>query len=412
MSRLLPLLVSTALPVALLVAANRGSAPPVPCDPDNGGLELPEGFRATVVASQVGAARHLVVAPNGDVFVATAGREGGGVVALRDTSGDGKADVTARFGGDPGTGIALHDGHLWFAPNDRVVRWPWRAGQLEPGGPPDVVVECLPTERSHRAKSIAFGPDGALYVNVGSPSNTCQQDGRQERSPGIDPCPELETRAGIWRFDPNRLGQMQQDGRRWATGMRNTVALTAHPETGRLYAAIHGRDRLASWGFGDTVNAENPAEEFGVVEEGADYGWPYCYFDRAGNAKVLAPEYGGDGKRTDRCADKTKPLVAFPAHWAPNAALFYTGSQFPARFRGGLFVAFHGSWNRAPLPQAGYRVAFVPFADGKPTGPPETFAIKAGDPQGIRPSGLAVGPDGSLYLAADREQTVWRIMRR
>jgi glucose/arabinose dehydrogenase len=383
----------------------------VECDPDNGGLVLPEGFCAVVVASGIGDARQLAVAPNGDVFVATSGRMGGGVVALRDTTGDGRADVTRRFGPAAGNGIALHGGHLWFAPNDRVIRWAWRDGQLEPAGDPEVVVRDLPDESSHRAKTIVFGPGGALFVHVGSPSNSCQTS-RGDRSPGKDPCDELPTRAGVWRFDPDRLGQTQADGRRWATGMRNAVALTAHPVTHELWAAIHGRDQLVSWGFSDRDNAEKPAEEFGPVPEGADYGWPYCYHDPDLQRKVEAPEYGGDGTRTGRCADKTMPAVAFPAHWAPNGSLFYDGTMFGGDYRGGAFVAFHGSWNRAPLPQAGYRVVFVPFSEGRPAGRWRDFATGRGGPTSIRPTGLAAGPDGSLYIAADREETVWRVVRR
>ncbi len=395
---------------------NQAAEPPsrraaVECDPDDGGLALPEGFCAVVVARNLGAARHLAVAANGDVFVATGGRSGGGVVALRDTTGDGRADVMRRFGGASGNGIALHDGYLWFAPNDRVLRWRWASGQLEPAGEPDVVVRDLPDASSHRAKSIAFGPGGALFVNVGSPSNACQGSGG-DPARGKDPCDELATRAGIWRFAPDRLGQTQAQGRRWATGIRNAVAITAHPVTRELWAAIHGRDRLSEWGASDRDNAEKPAEEFGPVPEGADYGWPYCYYDPDLQRKVQAPEYGGDRSQVGRCADKTAPAIAFPAHWAPNGALFYPGGMFGEEYRGGLFVAFHGSWNRAPLPQAGYRVVFVPFRDGKPAGPWRDFATGRGGPTSIRPVGLAAGPDGSLYLTADREETVWRIVRR
>jgi len=419
-SPLLPFLLAGSVACTATNAAPQGqriAEPPsrraaVQCDPDDGGLALPEGFCAVVVARGIGAARHLVVAENGDVFVAVGGRMGGGVVALRDTTGDGRADVTRRFGPASGNGIALHGGYLWFAPNDRVLRWPWRQGQLEPAGEAEVVVRDLPDVSSHRAKSIAFGPGGALFVNIGSPSNTCTVAGGGERSPGKYPCDELATRAGIWRFDPGRLGQTQADGRRWATGIRNAVALTAHPATGELWAAIHGRDRLASWGFSDRDNAEKPAEEFGPVPEGADYGWPYCYFDPDLGRKVEAPEYGGDGTRTGRCADKTQPAIAFPGHWAPNGARFYDGAMFGEEYHGGVFVAFHGSWNRAPLPQAGYRVVFAPFRDGKPAGPWRDFATGRAGPTSIRPVGLAVGPDGSLYLTADREETVWRVVRR
>ena len=131
---------------------------------------------------------------------------------------------------------------------------------------------------------------------------------------------------------------------------------------------------------------------------------------------MLAPEYGGDGKQVGRCKDKQEPLVAFPGHWAPDGLTFYAGTQFPERYRGGAFVAFHGSWNRAPLPQAGYRVAFVPFKNGKPVGGYETFAdgFWKEDPAGPkhRPVGVAVGPDGSLYITDDAAGTIWRVMYR
>ena len=396
---------------SLPVPARPSPSPPV-CDDDNGGLTLPDGFCAVVVAKGIGNARHLVVAANGDVFVATSG-EGGGVVALRDTTGDGRADVTRKFGTYGGNGIALDGGYLWFAPNDRVIRWAWKEGQLQPAGEPEVIVRDLPAGTMHSSKSIAFGPGGALFVNIGSPSNACQQQDRTARSPGKQPCEELDARAGIWRFERDKPGQTQAQGRRWATGMRNTVALTAHPRTRELWAAIHGRDMLsANWGYSDADNAEKPAEEFGPVPENADYGWPYCYYDPVLKAKVESPEYGGDGKRTGRCGEKTQPAVGFPGHWAPIGAAIYEGSQFPAEYRGGAFIAFHGSWNRAPLPQAGYRVVFQPLQGNRASGPWRDFATPTAGPTALRPTGLAVGPDGSLYLAADREQTVWRISRR
>lgn len=188
------------------------------------------------------------------------------------------------------------------------------------------------------------------------------------------------------------------------------MALGLEPGTSTLYAAVHGRDQLAeNWGFSVEANAEKPAEEFVRVEEGADFGWPYCFYDPAAKKKVLNPEYGGNGTEVGRCSDKKLPEVAFPAHWAPNAVSFYDGTQFPAEYRGGAFIAFHGSWNRAPLPQQGYRVVFVPFQNGRPLGSWTDFATPEGDPTSIRPSGLAVGPDGSLYIGADMNGKIWRV---
>ena len=134
------------------------------------------------------------------------------------------------------------------------------------------------------------------------------------------------------------------------------------------------------------------------------------HYDPRNKRKVQSPEYGGNGTAQGDCGGKAQPAVAFPAHWAPMATLFYTGTMFPARYRGGVFVAFHGSWNRAPRPQEGFRVAFAPFANGKATGQYEDFALPAGEPNGIRPSGLALGPDGSLYIGADREGKIWRVV--
>jgi glucose/arabinose dehydrogenase len=252
-----------------------------------------------------------------------------------------------------------------------------------------------------------------MYVSVGSATNSCQENDRQERSRGKDPCHELERRAGIWRFSADRVGQQFSDGQRFATGLRNPLALATQPGSGKLFAAVHGRDQLGdNWGFSPELNADNPAEELVVVEQGDDFGWPYCYYSNAEHKKVLAPEYGGDGTKVGRCASAKDPLLAFPGHWAPLALAFYNSDRFGGGYKGGLFVAFHGSWNRAPLPQAGYRVVFVPFAGGKPSGEYSTFASARSGPTDLRASGLAVAPDGSLYISADENQKIWRITRR
>lgn len=382
------------------------------CDTDNGGLRLPPGFCAILVANDPGAVRHLAVAPNGDIFAATVPQRsqpnGGGLFVLRDTTGDGKVDVVRRISGEPGTGVALAADAVYFSPNDKVLRFPWRFGALEPLGPADTIVRDLPTG-GHTAKPVVLGPNGALFVTVGSRTNSCQVADRQPRSPGHAPCTELESRAGIWRFDARKVGQRQADGVRVTTGVRNALSISLAPD-GKLYAAVHGRDQLSqNWGFSDTVNAETPAEEFGPME-GADYGWPYCYYDRLAKRKVKMPEYGGDGQTVGDCDTKTQPAVAFPAHWAPNASVFYVGAQFPAHYRNGAFIAFHGSWNRAPMPQEGYRVAFVPFDNGTATGAFEPFAAPSGAPTEIRPSGVAIGPDGSLYIGSDQPGRIWRVM--
>ncbi|MBI3982673.1 MAG: PQQ-dependent sugar dehydrogenase [Gemmatimonadetes bacterium] len=408
------------LPSARSMVAQTGPA----CASDNAGLTVPAGFCVVIVTDQAARARHLTVAPNGDVLVAIARGQNadGGVLVLRDTNGDGVADLERRFGAGAGSQVLLHGGHLLYSTTDAVLRYPWREGAMEPAGPADTVVQGLPGDRSHRAKTIAVGTGNALYVNIGSPSNSCQQTDRTASSPGKDPCEELETRAGIWRFDATRTNQRQTDGTRFATGMRNSVAIAIRPQDGELYAGIHGRDMLfQNWGalgFDEAAGAEKPAEEFVRVRQGDDYGWPYCYYDPQLKQKVLAPEYGGDGQKQDRCAEKKGPMIGFPGHWAPNGLLFYSGTQFPERYRGGAFIAFHGSWNRAPLPQGGYNVVFAPFRGNAPTGEWEVFADGfAGpnkDPGGAahRPVGLAQGPDGSVYVSDDRGGRIYRILYR
>ena len=377
------------------------------CDADNGGLALAEGFCAQVVASGLGPVRNLVVSPEGNVF---AGLRSGraGVISLHDADGDGRAERVQRFGESGGHSVLLTDTHLYFGENRRIVRWPWGPGQLEPKGALEIVVDALPRQGSHAEKGIAIDPDGALFVSIGGPSNACAQR-RRAGSPGQDPCPQLVRQAGVWRFDANTLGQTQSPELRYATGMRHAMALAIQPRSGALFAAINGRDQLRYWGFDDEGNAELPAEEFVHVREGDDFGWPYCYFDGLAGRKVLAPEYGGDGKAQGLCASKAAPKVPFPAHWAPMAIAFYEGDQFPERYRGGAFVAFRGSWNRAPRPQEGYLIAFAPFANGAPRGSFETFASPEGEPTSIRFTGVALGPEGSLYVASESAGTVWRI---
>jgi glucose/arabinose dehydrogenase len=400
-------------PVLAGLSAARETLPT--CDPDNGGLVLPEGFCATVVASDLGPVRQLAVAPNGDLYAALSGEPGdgsGGVLAFRDPDGDGKPDQRASFGPGGGNDVEVHQGHVYFALNDRILRYRL-SGKLEPDGREETLVADLPREGNHKAKSIAFGAGDTMYVVIGSATNSCQRTDRLPASPGHDPCQELERHAGIWQFSASRPGQRFSDGRRFATGLRNALGLGIQPGTGALYAAVHGRDQLSdNWGFSDTVNADNPGEELVRIQAGDDYGWPYCYYSNQYKKKVLAPEYGGDGQKIGRCASAKNPRVSFPGHWAPMAIAFYSGDQFGVRYQGGLFIAFHGSWNRAPLPQAGYRVSFLPFAKGRPTGEYFTFATEQSGPTALRASGVAVAPDGSLYISADQNGKIWKVTKQ
>jgi glucose/arabinose dehydrogenase len=432
----------TGVAAALLAAACRsgGDGPatstasaPV-CAGGNTGITVPAGFCATVFADSIGHVRHVAVAPNGTVYVNTwSGRyygndqphPGGFLVALRDTSADGRADVVTRFGdsvqsgGKGGTGIALFRGALYAESSDKILRYPLPAGGGVPTGAPEVIVDRLPLTGDHPAHPFAIDSSGGLFVNSGSATNACQVKNRIALSPGRRPCTELETRAGIWRYDATRTGQHFSPAQRYATGIRNAVGITVDPSGQGVYATQHGRDQLAeNWPklYGPEQGANFPSEELLRVERRVDYGWPQCYFDSAQVKLVLAPEYGGDGgKAVGPCATRRAPVAYFPAHWAPNDLLLYSGSQYPARYRGGAFIAFHGSWNRAPLPQGGYNVVFVPFADGKPSGPYEIFAdgfagaAKEPGAAAHRPSGVAVAPDGALFITDDAHGRIWRV---
>jgi len=405
---------SLGLSIGLLALAPAAASAQRPaCAPDNGGWTLPKGFCAVVVAESLNAVRHIVVAPNGDIWAARTGTDGG-VVLIRDTNGDGKADLVRRFypprAATGGSGIALAPDGLYFAANDQVLRFPWPAGQAEPDSTPQVIVRGLPVG-GHASKGIAIGKDGRLYVSIGSLTNSCQIRERTTQSPGVEPCVELEQRAGIWRFDSKKEGQAAHLAARVATGLRNPMAVSIEPSTGTLYAGVHGRDNLTeNWGWTAEQGRENPAETVFALPDGTDGGWPYCFVDSKTKQRLQNPEYGGDGVKAGNCETKAMPALVFPGHWAPNGTMFYSGTQFPASYRGGLFVAFHGSWNRAPAPQEGFRVVFAPFQNGKAVGTYETFAAPSGAPTSIRPVGLAVGPDGSLYIGSDAQGKIWRVM--
>ena len=392
------------------------------CAADDGGLTLAEGFCATVVADTLGPTRHLAVAPNGDVYAALdETTQGSGIVALRDTSGDYTADVVKYFGTAAGSGLRLHNGFLYFGPHTAVWRYRRQSGELVPSGDKEVVVSGFAEQPTHDAKSITFDGKGHLYVNVGAPSNACMEETRTKGSPGQDPCPQLKTRGGIWRFDADVLGQTHpEDGTRYATGIRNVNALRWHDAVDNLYAVQHGRDQLHSF-FPDLYtqkeSAQLPAEEVFNVDQGDNFGWPYCYYDWMREEKVLMPEYGGDGQTVGRCEQFEDPIQAFPGHWAPNDVLFYTDTQFPDPYRSGAFIAWHGSWNRAPLPQQGYKVTYSPFEGAQPAGEYEVFAdgfagadtLASAGAAEYRPTGLAVGPEGSLYVSDDAQGRIWRI---
>ncbi len=381
-----------------------------------GELELQPGFEAVVVHEGLGTARHIAVAANGDVYLA--GRNG--LTAMRDTNGDGKADVVTPFGDVKGTEVRIFKGALYASDDVAVYRYALKAGELVPSAARQTVVAGFPLERQHSDKTFAIDAGGRLFVNVGAPSNSCQEKDRQEGSMGQNPCPILEKYGGIWQFDANKLNQAPADGKRFATGIRNAVAIEWSDADKALFAVLHGRDSLDTIFpkmFTGVDNATLQAEEFHRIVEGGNYGWPYTFFNTKLNKRVIAPEYGGDGKKLAESGKYAEPLVAFPAHWAPNDLVFYAGKSFPKKYQGGAFIAFHGSWNRAPEPQAGYKVVFQPMKNGQPDGAYEVFVdgfaaeIKDNNPRNapFRPVGLTVGADGSLYVSDSQKGRVWRI---
>jgi acetyl esterase/lipase/glucose/arabinose dehydrogenase len=412
----------------------RTAAPPAACDPSNGGITLPDGFCATVFADGLTNARQVTVGDDGEVFVAISdARDGstkGGIVKLTDSDGDGHADYTKRFGDGGGNGIHYHDRWLYFAMNDRIVRyrdsekprdWSGNHGYVDIAHTPyETLVTGLPADGDHVSKTVVVQGDRML-VNIGSASNACQVENRKVKSPGVDPCAELGTRAGVWEFSASKLNQTQADGVRFATGLRNMVALDLSP-AGELFGVQNGRDQLyENWPDRFTLEDDLvlPAEEMFLIERDRDYGWPYCYFDAEQNKKVLAPEYGGDGNEQGRCASAGRPVETFPAHWAPLSMLLTEGKPFPEPYRNGAFVAFHGSrFDPASQPEGpGYNVAFVPFVNGRPSGDWSIFAdgfasTDTGLPASAahRPLGLAVGRDGALYITDDRGGRVWRVI--
>ncbi len=384
-------------------------------------IVLPKGFTAEVVVNELGANRHLVVNNNGDIYVKLAElKNGKGILVLRKNND--RYETIKSFGNFTGTGITIKNGYLYASSDEEVFRYKLNAASevTNPDNPEKIVTGLLKKDQ-HASKSIALDNAGNLFVTIGAPSNACQVVDRTVGSPGQDPCPILEKAGGIWQFKASKQNQSYEQGVRYATGIRNIVGIFWNAKESHLYALQHGRDQLSAFYpkmFSNEQSAELPSEEFFLVNKGSDFGWPYCYYDQIQKKKVEAPEYGGDGKQIARCAGKDKPIMGFPGHWAPNDLMFYTGKMFPEKYRNGAFIAFHGSWNRAPLPQAGYFVVFVPFNGGKPSGKYEIFAngfagsteIRGSNQARYRPCGLAQGPDGALYVSDSQKGKIWKIV--
>ena len=394
------------------------------CDTDNGGLTLPQGFCAGIVADNLGFIRHLSVNENGDIYIALRNRRLnlGGILALRDINNDGKMDQIEKVSDIPGIALSIQKEYLYFASDTDIYRFKLNTGSLIPVAPPDILVQDMPTQGLHAGKTFTIDNSGWIYVNIGADSNACEKD-PEKGGPGLDPCPGLAKHAGIWKFSSDQLNRtMENGGSRYASGIRNAYAIDWHPNFNHLYVVQHGRDQLYEF-WPDIYTAEAgarlPAEEFLLVRENAEYGWPYCYYDQIQEKRVLAPEYGGDGSKVGRCEKYPPPLIGFPAHYSPNDLKFYTARQFPEYYYNGAFIAFHGSYNRGEFEQVGYQVVFVPFNnDGEPSGDWEVFAdgfagsgnIVVPEDADYRPTGLAIGPDGSLYIADSVQGRVWRVV--
>jgi glucose/arabinose dehydrogenase len=380
----------------------------------NAGLTLPTGFNATAIADNLGGTRHIAVSPKGDIYIKlNRPKNGKGILVLHENAG--KAEVKASFGDYGGTGIAIKDGYLYASSNKDIYRYKLNAAnEVISPDQPETIVTGLLDRRAHNSKSIALDNDGNIYVNVGAYSNICSEFDKEKKG-----CPILDSAGGIWQFKADKLNQTYANGVRYATGLRNVVGLDWNPENNQLFVMQHGRDQLHGLFpqyYTDKQSAVLPAECMYALKKGDNAGWPYMYYDHMQHKKMLGPEYGGDGKKE---ADPKfiDPVAAYPGHLAPDGLLFYTGSQFPAKYKNGAFIAFHGSWNRAPEPQAGYFVVFQPFKNGKPDGQWEVFADGfSGSSENTatgravhRPCGLAQGPDGSLYVTDDAKGSVYKI---
>lgn len=392
-------------------------------EPD--GLMLPSGFHATVVAEALGPIRHLAVRDNGDIYISTPKDQqnsGSGIIALHLDAAH-KADQVEHFGTvDGGTGIRFYAGALYAASPSAIYRFTFRGKALVPSGAPEVIVDGMPTTHpgfNRVNRPLAFDGKGNLFVALDASANLCTAPNTPAGAPpvGLTPCPDLGARAGIWRFAANKVGQkFPADGEQLATGIRDLDALDWSPLDGNLYGIMHGRDGThRTWP--DMISADDDdhiADEMHRVTKGADFGWPYTYYDGVRNVRLVSPEYGGDGKTPAPAGTYSAPVLTFHSRRAaPLDLLFYSGDRFPASYRGGAFVVLHGTGNKT-----GYNVVFVRFDRSGKAGAPTVFAdgFAAFDPSSpspgrarYRPTGAAVGPDGALYVADSQKGRVWRI---
>lgn len=331
-------------------------------------LKAPPGFTVSVYADNVPGARSMALGEKGTLFVGT---QGAGKVYAVHALADGRHEIaTVAQGLNRPNGVAFHDGSLYVAEIQRVLRYDAIEGRLDSPPKPAVVRNDLPADRHHGWRYIAFGPDGKLYVPIGAPCNVCDQKGY----------------AQITRMNADGSGREV-----FATGIRNTVGFTWHPVTKELWFTDNGRDWL-----GEDV----PPDELNrAPKAGLNFGFPFCH---AGDIKD--PEFGKLGD----CAKATPPARKLGAHVAPLGLKFYTGTQFPESYRNQIFIAEHGSWNRKE--RAGYRVTLVRLQDDKVTAY-EPFITGWNQADGVlgRPTDLLVLPDGSMLVSDDMAGVIYRI---
>ena len=326
-------------------------------------LEVPPGFEIEVFADELDGVRTLKVGPDGMLYAVL---PGSGQIVRLDPDGRGDAENVLSGLRRP-YGLAFHDGWMYVGETHRVIRLRGPAYDRE-----EVIVPDLPAGGSHWSRELVFGPDGRLYVSVGSSCNVCEEGDAR--------------RAAVLRYEP--------DGSREtivAAGVRNAAGLAVHPETGEVWASQNERDML-----GDDI----PPEEINVLSDGEHFGWPYCHSDRVPN-----PEYRD---RVNFCRSTVPPALEIQAHSAPLGMVFYTADQFPEEYHGDLFVALHGSWNRSE--RTGYELIRVRVQGGRPVSY-EPFAsgwLRGGQVSG-RPVYPEVGPDGSLFLSDDGGGRIYRI---
>jgi len=384
---------------------------------DNASIIVPKGFKVQQIAADLGATRQIAITSKGEVYAKLSKlKEGKGIYHLVDSDKNGSLDTKELFGEFPGTGIKIQNGFLYASSNKGLYRYKLDANQrVLDKNSPEKIIDGLPDHGRDNAKPFVFDNSGQhIYMTIGSWNDPCRVQGTGQ---GMSPCVILDSAGGVWKFSANKLAQGFADGERYVTGLKNAVGIDWNRATNTFFATGHGRGQFHDFYpqyYTPQMSQELPAETlYEFPKAGLDAGWPYIYYDQKQQKKILAPEYGGDGKKTGG-ANAIDPVVAFPAHLGPNGLHFYTGKMFPAKYKNGAFIAFHG---QSPELKKGYFVAFVPFKNGKPSGNWEIFAdnfagIDLKNPSGPiqhRPCGVSEGPDGALYICDDLNGSIYKI---